>query len=853
MKPRLIVLLSLLISLVVATWATWPLARVFHEGMPSSNRPEVGGPRYMIPGDHLQFLYQLWMFADALEGKTPLFYHVYEFNQGNDRDRYDPGTYYFPVCLLYAAGHLIGGQTVGWNLMVFMTIWLVYLGTWLLLRRFTASPLTAAVASLPALLLPYFHVALLGGSPTGPGMVWVPVVLLGVDLAVRDRKVWAGIMAGVVLFISSWVDLHVFFFMFLATPAWAFLCLVFAAERDGGFRRLPWRRMAAAFAPVLVLMVLAYLQTSLLKHSLVDTLQSKGRTIEESLMFALRAEGWLGWGPDNRYNIIYIGAWVTVILAMGLGLLAVDAWRAAPRARGRLLHYALVLGAIGVIALLSLGPNVPLDAHHVFWRALRALIPPFKMIRQPAKVYCLLGPFLGVALAFAIDRVAALFRHRGVAIVVVLALAVGCLWDYGRRIDPTICLLDHEQGAYRAVAEDAARCGRENRALALPIWPGDSHWNSLTEYYSTLYRTKMLNGYRPTVRRQYYTDVFERLAPMNMGIVTDAHLDYLLSKKIGYLIVQEDAFPDKVSPFPVVHTIRALLRHPRIELLAQDRQAWAFKILPAGASRVVPGFLAKEPSYPQLAARRWWGQDLAATNGIAVVTNAADGTVTAHLTGPGDRLKIPSRYLESLDGVRYLVTARGTGALTGSFEAGGEAVGTVSVAVTSAWNWVQLPVPAFAGGRDVVLTLSAAGGTVDVDGITLMAGPWPWLEPGQSMTLPAEAFFRAGYSDLRTGSVHLEAERAPCDVVFYAPNLPVRPGRYRITIDFTTPAAPGTVLGDVRVAQADKAGGVGTFLRSGEPAAIDYRHEGWQPMRLDLRFSRHGDLTLHSVTFTRVQ
>ena len=47
--------------------------------------------------------------------------------------------------------------------------------------------------------------------------------------------------------------------------------------------------------------------------------------------------------------------------------------------------------------------------------------------------------FLGVALAFAIDRVAALFRHRGVATVVVLALAVGCLWDYGRRIDPTIC------------------------------------------------------------------------------------------------------------------------------------------------------------------------------------------------------------------------------------------------------------------------------------------------------------------------------------------------------------------------------------------------------------------------------
>jgi len=853
LKPRLIVLLSLLISLVVATWATWPLARVFHEGMPSSNRPEVGGPRYMIPGDHLQFLYQLWMFADALEGKTPLFYHVYEFNQGNDRDRYELGTYYFPVCLLYTAGHLIGGQTVGWNLMVFATIWLVYLGTWLLVRRFTASPLTAAVASLPAILLPYFHVALLGGSPTGPGMVWVPVVLLGIDLAVRERKIWAGFMAGVVLFISSWVDLHVFFFMFLATPAWGLVCVAFAAERDGGLRRLPWRRMAVAVAPILVMMVLAYLQTSLVKHSLVDTLQSQGRTIEESLTFALRADGWLGWWPDNRHNLIYIGIWVTVILGMGLGLLAMDVWRLGARARGRLLLYGLVLAAIGVIALLSLGPNVPLDKHHLVWRALRTLIPPFKMIRQPAKAYCLLGPFLAVALAFALDRIAALYRHRGVATVVVLALAAGCLWDYGRRLDPTICLLDHEQGAYRAVALDATACGRENRALALPIWPGDSHWNSLTEYYSTLYRTKMLNGYRPTVRRQYKTDVFERLSPMNLGIVTDAHLDYLLSKKIGYLIVQEDAFPDKVSPFPVVHTLRALLRQPRLEFLAQDRQAWAFKILPAGTPRAALSLPDKGAAYPQLAARRWWGQDLAATNGLAVVTNATDNTIAARLAGPADRLQLPPRYLESRDNVRYMLTARGSGILNGTFEADGKVVGTVGVAVTSAWSWVELPVPSFAGGRDVVLTLSAAGGTVDVDAITLMAGPWSWLEPRQSVTLPAEAFFRVGYSDLRSGSVHLEAARSPCDVVFWASNLPVRPGRYHVTIDFDTPAAPGTLLGDLRIARADKAGAVSTLLRAGEPAVVDYQHEGPQPMRLDLRFSRNGDLIIHCVIIQRVE
>ena len=174
-----------------------------------------------------------------------------------------------------------------------------------------------------------------------------------------------------------------------------------------------------------------------------------------------------------------------------------------------------------------------------------------------------------------------------------------------------MCLLDYEQGAYRAIAEDAAQNGRENRAVSLPIWPGDSHWNSLTEYDSTLYRTKMLNGYDPSVSLQYRQDIFERLAPLNIGHITDDRLDQLLAMKIGYVTIQENAFPHKVSPFPVTQTIAALLNHPRIEFLARDAEMWAFKILPAGEKRKTsPAF----PGYDQswLSIRSWWAPDLAA-------------------------------------------------------------------------------------------------------------------------------------------------------------------------------------------------------------------------------------------------
>ena len=326
---------------------TWPAGKYFHDGVPSSNRPEDGGARYMIPGDHLQFLYQLWMLADSFTGQTPLFYHVYEFNQGDDKALYNPGSYYFPFGLLYSGGYALGGRVVGWNLMLVVTAWLIYWATWRLVRRFSESELSSAVAALPSILLPYFYVSLLGGSPTGLGMLWVPLIFLGVDVAIRDRKLWGGILAGTLLFIASWVDLHVFFFVFLATPVWALMCLAFDSTQRAR-RLLP-------LLPILAGMIGAYLQTSIIKSSLDHTLQSQGRSIQESLGYALRWPGWFDTTLDNRFNIIYIGVWVAAILGIGLAFMLVDACRRKPGAMVKLGLFVMMGAAIGGIAILALG------------------------------------------------------------------------------------------------------------------------------------------------------------------------------------------------------------------------------------------------------------------------------------------------------------------------------------------------------------------------------------------------------------------------------------------------------------------------------------------------------------------
>jgi len=53
----------------------------------------------------------------------------------------------------------------------------------------------------------------MGGSPTGFGMMWLPLALLGVDAAVAERRMAGGWIAAVaMLFAKLRPDTHMFFF-----------------------------------------------------------------------------------------------------------------------------------------------------------------------------------------------------------------------------------------------------------------------------------------------------------------------------------------------------------------------------------------------------------------------------------------------------------------------------------------------------------------------------------------------------------------------------------------------------------------------------------------------------------------
>src|ERR1035437_4132694 len=324
--------LSFAVTLGVWLLVSWPLPRYVGAGIPAAAHREAADIQRMIPGDHLQFMYYCWLAGDMVAGKTPLFFNLYEFNTGNDRERFEPYAYYIPFSLIYAAGAWLGGRAFGWNLTGFIALWLTYLLTWLLVRRWTRSEWVAAVAALLGIVLPFRWINLFGGSPAGFAMAWIPAIMLGVDLAVREDRVKGGILAGTALLLASWGDSHVFFFGILALPVWG--VVAFAGRTDFQWRQgASYRRLGLALLPVGLFAVAALLFPVLMKGlyrvvtGLAPVAHAIGpRTFREVMLFAPDWQGFFGTNTQGASAHIYLGVIIPTFIMAGWLVLVRRTW-----------------------------------------------------------------------------------------------------------------------------------------------------------------------------------------------------------------------------------------------------------------------------------------------------------------------------------------------------------------------------------------------------------------------------------------------------------------------------------------------------------------------------------------------
>ena len=770
--------LLLLAGLLLWLLAAWPLPRHFSRAIPHTNlNPEPQVVRPIASGDHLQLLYHFWLGLDALSGHSPFFHNVYEFNLGNDSARRQPDLYYLPFSLVYAAIAPWAGHAAGWNAAGLASVLIGILFTGLLARRFSPSPWAAGLATLLAAAFPYRWIVLFTGSPTGFAMAFPPLLFYGLDRAIRDRSAAGGWLAGLALFFSYATDLHVFYFSALAAPFFALLSFWLAAPAPR-----EWPRAARAVIPPLLpfaLLAAAAAGTSaLMSRHLAGSVMAAGRTLNEMASYSPPASGLVATVNAGMANHAYVGIPFFILLGFAL---AAWVWTCRQRASAARPPFAAgiavaALAAAGaVVLLLALGIHAPFEGLPV--RIIRRIVPRYTMIRQTVKIYCLLPALLAPLLALLFDGLLRLPRRPAArrAALLALVLAAGwCLRDFLAQTSPGFCRLPRASAAYAAVAADErANAGRPPHALALPLWPGDSHWTSLCEYNVMLSRVRLVNGYAPAVPAGYKDDVFKRFESLNQGSATDEQLDGLLELGVRHLIFHANAFPEQVSPFPAAAALRALVGHPRLALIADDGLVFAFRILPRHPVEHTPHANWNPGLYA--AARHWsWTPALAIPNtqNVALLFRAP--------VAPAPAL----RYLLKLgpDSAQPLLVP-------------GETGGTASLTqpVPGLPDWLQADLPGPTGAF-----AQAVSGAVSIEHVLLAAGDLPAPDADGTIAIPPALLFHAGQSSPGQDAVRFDPETTPAGLVLYGPNLPFPPGIYDVAVAFSatgsgpSSAPPGT-------------------------------------------------------------
>ncbi|MFH0908614.1 MAG: hypothetical protein V1929_07620 [bacterium] len=827
--------LSLLITAAVWLVFSWPLPLHVLSAIPagSAKPPQSMAVQPMMPGDHLQLDYHFWLFTDMLSGHTPWFHNLYEFNTGDDRARYEPGAYYLPFSLFYAVGSWIAGRAFGWNVAGFLSLWLTVFFTQRLARRYTDKEAATWIAAALSIALPYRWLTLMGGSPTGFSMMWVPALLLGLDTAVREDRFRGGWLAGIALLFAAWGDAHTFFFAALMAPCW---CLFALLQRSD----FAWRsgrsyvRLAVALAPVAVFALVALLSSRTTTRQIGEA-KTHGRTIHEVALFSPHPKGLFAWADLGISNHIFIGYALTALVAAALLALIV---RAAPDRRARLVSsILLVLGIAGMI-LLALGPFSPFSGW--FFTAARKFIPHYVMIRQPAKIYCLMPSMIAVLFVL---------LAGGVRAPVLYLAGLLVLAEFRMQNQPIVCRLDREQGAYGAVAEAAAVEGSVPRALVIPLWPGDSHYTSICQHDASLYRIRLVNGYRPFVAQEYIDTVFHTFESANLGYLTDEQLDDLLGRGIHFVLLHEDLFPEKVSAFPVGFTLQQLLHNPRLRLLRRDGPVWAFEI--ESAPHAEHDIAVAWPfCFP---ARRLELEKAHLDGAQRAVDKDASRGGYVELHRPGACVATAEIKVVPAPDLRWLARLRGQGTVRCTTRAGAVTQNHDVNVQSQDWAWYDLASPALQGYESVSVSFDYAGGPVDVDAVMLVAGTWHPLQPGEAFAIPSPCFFHAGHTDIAGSSVVLSKGNVRLGTVLYGPKLPLVPGEYEIDMVIRSGGGAGMDLGTLILTYADGPEIRQSPVKAAVSTRIRFAIDKTLPFMAVFSYNGAADMELGDITIRRVR
>jgi hypothetical protein len=385
----------------------------------------------------------------------------------------------------------------------------------------------------------------------------------------------------------------------------------------------------------------------------------------------------------------------------------------------------------------------------------------------------------------------------------------------------------------------------------------------------------MVNGYSAMADRVFQEEIYEQLRPINTGDLPQTVLDALARWSVSHLLLHEDTYTEKVSPFPFGLTLRRLYAHPRLSFLERDGNVWAFRVLDQPRDDA--------PAPPQLAAlpvRKWefeaifWheiGEWIIPYTEVryrtehgttdlehVAIRDAPPGTVCGPgylaLDGPTASFSLRPAFVSEIPGLHWLVRARGDGEATFTqlYQHGVPGGDQALVVNDQTWQWYVLPVEEPKGGTTLGAKINWVRGHVDLDVLLLTNVALPEPAPGNIITWAATDFFHYGWTDLERNRVMLRKDYEIESILWYGPALPLPGGDYRAELRVGTDAAPGTVLGRLEVEIPPGAPARdGLDVVAGQPAMVRFRQEGNLPVCLTFSFARAADMALDGLVMLR--
>ncbi len=552
-RCRELILVILLLGILSVIY-TYPLILYFSRGMPYAQVPAEGYEIVpIIQGDHLQFYYYLWLGKDALLGRTPLFRNPYEFSVGESKAPFT--TQLFPLSLLFSMLSL-GGNFFAYNSLVILCIMFCGVAGYYLVKFYVGEKLPAILGGVILSFAPFRMGQLLGGHLNGFMIFLVPLTIYLYELTFEKRRVRYAVLAGICLFLFAIVGEHhltyyVFLFSFIYLP----LKFIFARKREG---------VVAPFITIIIFMFASVAFLLFLKTVLFGgSMRTGGTEIAEITLYSPTPCDLLR-KTNEIEKLIYPGIVPFVLAVFGFVAGTFMRRKCGTFPLWQTLFYTVLFV---VTLLLALGPSSPL------YRFAYTYVPYFNLPRSSGRIISMSFLAMAVLSAQGLVGIRKLFpKYRNVVSYLLLA---GVLFDYHPRCGIGISLPERENRVYDIVRENIG----EKKLLELPIWPGDTSWSSIYQYYVTLTRARMINGYSPAVSRDYVQDTFLPLYPLDFGEMRDEQYKLLKQLDVKYVIGHAEAFPVKVSPFPFSFTLNNLKGSPYLRLLDEVGSISLFELL----------------------------------------------------------------------------------------------------------------------------------------------------------------------------------------------------------------------------------------------------------------------------------